>query len=542
MLRPKRQTSGTVTVTAPIGGWNAVNQLAAMSPNEAVIIDNWFCLPTELQSRKGYTLWADSIAGNIESFISYTGQDGDIGIFAVANDTGICSIWDVSIRAFSAAASSGGFETGVWDSSVWDAASWGVPRVLTGLNSAKWHSGQVATSGGTFTVAVNGDDPLLIYNGATWYEVTGVSTPYAITGIATSALADVLIHHRRAWFVQKNSMSCWYLAPNAIAGAATEYDFAPLFIQGGSIAKIDTWTLDAGFGMDDYFIVITTAGEIAVFSGTDPSSAATWSLNGIYYAGSPVGRNCTIKFGGDVLLLNKDGLVPLSQWLMSSRVNVKTSITNKIQQRITDATTAYAGNYGWQVVLNPPNNMLFINVPISDTEFQQYVMNTISGAWSRFTGVNATCWVFVGDELYFGQAGKVYRFWDGQNDNGAVIDTELLPAFSSFGSQSQIKRWTMARVSMGNDSAFAFSGQISLDFDQMTRPATPYNTQSVTTGVWDVSSWDACAWGGNIQPFSRWQMASGMGYYGTFRIRTSSNSADIRYYATDYVFESGGVL
>jgi len=186
--------------------------------------------------------------------------------------------------------------------------------------------------------------------------------------------------------------------------------------------------------------------------------------------------------------------------------------------------------------------MLFINVPISDTEFQQYVMNTISGAWSRFTGVNATCWVFVGDELYFGQAGKVYRFWDGQNDNGAVIDTELLPAFSSFGSQSQIKRWTMARVSMGNDSAFAFSGQISLDFDQMTRPATPYNTQSVTTGVWDVSSWDACAWGGNIQPFSRWQMASGMGYYGTFRIRTSSNSADIRYYATDYVFESGGVL
>ena len=44
MLRPKRQSSSTITVTAPIGGWNAVTQLAAMSPNEAVVIDNWFCL------------------------------------------------------------------------------------------------------------------------------------------------------------------------------------------------------------------------------------------------------------------------------------------------------------------------------------------------------------------------------------------------------------------------------------------------------------------------------------------------------------------
>ena len=425
MLRPKRQTSSTVTVTAPIGGWNAVNQLASMSPNEAVIIDNWFCLPTELQSRKGYTLWCEGVTGNIESFITYDGQDGQISMFAVADDAGSCSIWDVT-------------DYGATPT-----------EVITSLTNARWHFGQVSTSGGTFTLAVNGSDYLMLYDGTNWYTVTDVSTPYAITGVDTDKLIDVLVHHRRAWFVEKDSMRGWYLDTDSIAGAATAYDFAPLFINGGSIARIDTWTLDAGYGMDDYFIVITTAGEIAVFSGTNPASADTWQLNGVYYAGSPVGRNCTIKYGGDVLMLNKDGLVPLSQWLMSSRVNIKTSITNKIQQRITDATTAYADNYGWQVVLNPPNNMLFVNVPISTTEFQQYVMNTISGAWSRFTGVNATCWTFIDNLLYFGQCGKVYKFWDGQNDDGEVINTDLLPAFSAFGNQSQIKRWTMAKVSMG---------------------------------------------------------------------------------------------
>ena len=140
----------------------------------------------------------------------------------------------------------------------------------------------MATSGGTFTVAVNGSDKLKIYNGTTWYNVDGTSSPYAITGVSTQNFADVLTHHRRLWFVEKNSLKCWYLPTDSIAGAATQYDFGPLFQMGGSIAKIDTWTLDAGFGMDDYFVVITTAGEIAVFSGTDPSSSATWELNGIY--------------------------------------------------------------------------------------------------------------------------------------------------------------------------------------------------------------------------------------------------------------------
>lgn len=519
MLRPKRQTSGTVTVTAPIGGWNAVNQLATMSPNEAVIIDNWFCLPTELQSRKGYTLWSEGVAGDIESFITYDGQDGVSRVFAVADDAGDCSVWNVTAQTPTAPT-----------------------EVVTGLTNARWYFGQVSTSGGTFTLAVNGEDYMLLYNGTSWQQVTGVSTPYAITGVDTSLLVGVLVHHRRAWFVQKDSMKCWYLDTDAIAGAATSFDFAPLFINGGSIAKIETWTLDAGNGMDDYFVVITSVGEIAVYSGTNPASADTWSLNGVYYGGSPVGRNCTIKYGGDVLLLNKDGLVPLSQWLMSSRVNVKTSITNKIQKRITDATVAYAANYGWQVVLSPPNNMLFINVPVSSTQFDQYVMNTISGSWSRFTGVNATCWAFVNNVMYFGQGGKVFKFWDGPTDDGEVINTDLLPAFSAFGSQSQIKRWTMAKVSMGYDYAFAFSGQINLNFDLDSQPPQPYNLLATNAGIWDSGTWDNVQWGGNIQPFSRWQMASGMGYYGTFRIRTSSKTSDIRYYATDYVFEGGGVL
>lgn len=515
MLRPKRQSSNTVTVTAPIGGWNAVNQLAAMSPNDAVVIDNWFCLPTELQSRKGYVPWATITSGNIESFINYNSPSGTIKIFA-CTDAG--AIWNVS--------------SGVTPATV-----------ATGLANGRWMSASVANSGGSFTLAVNRADYPKLYDGTTWYNLTNSSTPYAITGVDPRLFKDVIVHHHRVWFIEKNSMKCWYMGIDAIAGAAVKYDFAPLFERGGSIAKIATWTLDAGQGMDDYFVVITTEGEIAVFSGTDPSSASTWSLNGVYYCGSPVGSLSTIKYGGDVLLLNKDGLVPMSQWLMSSRINVKTTITNKIQQRITDATTQYENNYGWQIVINPPNNMLFINVPISSTESHQYVMNTVSGAWSRFTGVNAKCWNFIDDKLLFANGSNVFEFWVGENDNGAIITTDLLPAFQSFGRQSQIKRFTMARVFMGHDGAFSFSCKLNTDFDLTSQPPQPYTSlSSGNAGVWDVSTWDNAIWAGEIMQFNRWQFAGGIGHYGAFRIKTASMNSTIRYYATDYVYESGGVL
>ena len=518
MLRPKRQSAQTVTVTAPIGGWNAVSSLASMSPNEAVIIDNWFCLPTEIMLRRGYTPWATGITGNVQSFITYNPSSGSNQFFAVANNAGACKIYDVTTAGAVGAA------------------------VVSGLTNAQFRTAQFANSGGHFTLAINENDPLQLYDGTTWYSVTGTSTPYAITGVDTADLNDVILHKRRVWFAEKDTLCGWYLGTDAISGAATKFDFGPLFSQGGSIAKLTTWTLDAGWGMDDYFVVMTTKGEVAVYKGVNPADPADWTLQGVYYIGSPVGFFPTCKYGGDALLLNKDGLIPLSQCLMSSRVSTRISITNKIQSKITQATTDYAAYYGWQVILFPPQNMLMVNVPTSSTTSDQYVMNTISGAWSRFTNLNATTWTFINENMYFGVGGNVYQFWDGHNDNGVPIVSDLLPAFSSFGSSVQTKRITMTRLSMGADNPFSYNNRISLDFDQVSQPNYPGAYAGSDAGDWDTALWDVDTWGGDITPFTRWQLGQGMGHYATMRLKTSSSQADVRFYSIDYLWEAGGVL
>ena len=95
MLVPKKRSAQTLTVTAPIGGWNAVNSLANMAANEAVIIDNWYCLPTELQLRRGYTAWATGMTGTVQSFIDYNAPNGSAKFFAVTDAN---KIYDVSAQ------------------------------------------------------------------------------------------------------------------------------------------------------------------------------------------------------------------------------------------------------------------------------------------------------------------------------------------------------------------------------------------------------------------------------------------------------------
>lgn len=517
MLKAKRQVAQSVTVTAPIGGWNARDPLATMKPTDAVVLDNWFCTPTELKSRKGYSEWATGIPGNVQSIIDYDKANGTEKMFAVSNNSGTCAVYDVTSPGAVGAA------------------------VVTGLTNAKWDHSQFATSGGSFLLSANGVDNVLLYDGTTWEKVTGVSA-HAITGIATTSLATVHPFKRRLWFTQVDSLKAWYLGIDSIAGAATSYDFGPIFELGGHIVKIDTWSLDAGTGMDDHMVVITSAGQVAIYQGTDPASSTTWALVGVYVVGSPVGTRCTCKYGGDVMLLNKDGMIPLSKALMSTRVNNHMMISDKIQNQLASDTTTYKDNFGWDVLLYPPQNMLLVNIPISTTESYQYVMNTISGGWSRWTNIPAYCWYFANEFLYFGTAGKVCKAWDTNADNGANIVTDLLPAFNSFGGQRK-KRWTLVNIMMGSDNAFAINSQMNLDFDMASYTQTPPGVVSTTGSKWDTAIWDTSTWfSSDIQQYSPWLMASGISYYGSYRIKTSSKVADVRYYSTTYVFEQGGLF
>ena len=55
LQRPKQNTAFTTSVPAPIGGWNARDSLANMSPTDAVEMVNFYPTPTDVTMRKGWT-------------------------------------------------------------------------------------------------------------------------------------------------------------------------------------------------------------------------------------------------------------------------------------------------------------------------------------------------------------------------------------------------------------------------------------------------------------------------------------------------------
>lgn len=494
------------SLSAPTGGWNARDALGDMPPEDAVTLENWFPSTTSVNLRNGYSVWASGFGGQVETVMGYNGASTQ-KLFGI---TAGGSIFD---------ATAGG-TVGAAD--------------VTGLTNGRWQYVNIATPGGNFLWLCNGSDAPLTFDGTTW------ANP-AITGVTAANLIHVNLHKNRLWAIEKNTLKAWYLPVQSIAGAMNALDLSSFCVRGGSLMAMATWTVDAGYGVDDLAVFITTQGEILVYRGTDPSSATTWSLVGVWWIGSPVGRRCFVKYSGDVLILCQDGVLPLSGALQSSRVQPQVALSYKILYALSQAITSYGSIFGWQILPFPGQNMIFVNVPVqAGANQQQYVMNTITKNWCNFSAWNANCWELYQDEPYFGSNGYIGKAWDGMTDAGSAINGNALQAFNYFSNPQQLKRWTMMRPVFQVSGTPSLYANVNVDFDTSDTTAQ-LAFSPVASAFWDSAIWDQSNWVGTTV-LKNWQGANGIGYCAAPRLKVSAAGFDIKWVSTDMVFETGGIL
>jgi hypothetical protein len=498
------QTARTASFPAPIGGLNARDPLAAMKPTDAVIMENWWPTPSSVEIRKGWVPWSTGYVNPVQTLMRYAPTGGSYKLFAAAGG----SIFDATTQGPVGAA------------------------VITGLSSAQWQYTNIITPGGSFLWLVNGIDQAQMYNGAAW------SVP-AVTGVSTANIIGVNVFGNRLFMVEKNTLKVWYLAVQSIAGAATVFDLSTIFGRGGYLMAMGTWSVDAGNGMNDMAVFVSSEGEVAIYQGIDPT---TWTKQGVYVVGRPIGRKCLTKVAGDCLLVCEDGVYPLSRALQSSTIDRSIAITDKIQETITAATTAYQNNYGWQATLFPDASQLWLNVPSDNLNNFQFVQNTISGSWTKFTNMNARCWEVTGQSIFFGSTNQVCKAWTGQFDDGAQIQADALSAYQNFRAPASAKYFTMVRPSItadGNPSIL-----YGLDLDFLNTPASGALSFIPPTAVmvWGTMVWGTMVWGGSLQQIGSWETVGGVGYYAALRLTVQANGSQVVWNATDYVYQVGGVL
>ena len=590
MSVPKRYTAKTTSLASPIGGWNARDSLAEMQPLDAVTLVNFFPTPTDVTLRKGYTKSSTGITGNVETLMNYANADGTSTLFAIAGGIIYNASTSTATSVFTGLTNSqfqhcmistagGQFlvaVNGVDPAIVYDGTRWykiadtttaqtistitrgGSGNLTATLTTALAH-GLVTGNRVTITGATESN-----YNGTYYITVTsptvftytmatapaanatvvGTYTVLGITGVNSNTFVNVNMCQDRLFFVEKNTLNFYYLNVESIGGAATKFPLGSIARSGGYLQAMGTWTLDAGYGVDDLSAFVTSMGEVIVYKGTNPSDPNAWSLVGVWQMGQTFARRCFFKFGGDLLLLTQDGLVPMSAALQSSRLDPRVNITDKIFFAVSQAATLYATSFGWQINYFASENMLILNIPTANGK-EQYVMHTITKSWARFTGVNAFCWEASGDnKMYFGSSGFVGNFYGASSDGGNNIVATAQQAYSYFDTRGQQKRFTLVRPILQTDNGLptVLCG-ISTDFE--TVPLTTqiaFNPSITNTGIWDTSLWDEANWGGEVTTTKFWQGVSGLGFAGSININVASQGIEFRWTSTDYVMETGGVL
>jgi len=514
--KAQRASAQVESLPAPVNGWNARDSYANMDPMDAVALTNLFPNVSSVDLRGGYTNWSTGLTGQVQTLMAYEAGTTE-KLFAIT---------------------SAGY---IYDSTTNGAV--GAPLV-TGLSGGYWEHTNITTAGGSYMVAVNGLDSLRLYDGATWAAITGVSTP-AITGVTTSTLVNVLLFKHRLWFIQKGTLKAWYLPTDSISGAAVAFDLSAVATMGGYLVDMEAWTIDGGYGVDDNLAFFTSEGEMIVYRGTDPASSATWAQMGVWSLGAPIGARCMLKYSGDLLVLTQDGLVPMSTALQSSRVDPRTALSDKIQGAISAAFTAYAptdspDSRGWQIFLHPKQNALWINVPVSVGNQQQYVMNTITKAWCNFTGWAANCWETIDDQPYFGGDGVVCKAWNTStySDNATNINGSAVQAFNYFGSRGVKKYFTRARLSLFTNGQPAVAVGMNVDFQTAANNAALSFTPN-SYALWGTALWGTGIWGSGAVINNTWLGITGIGYCGAVTMTSATTGMQISWASTDIVYQTG---
>lgn len=498
---------GVVVPAGPAtGGLNTVAALANMPKNDAPMMENWIPYPDRVETRKGATSHATGFASIVYGLHVYSAPSGTESLWAT-NSSGI----------FNATAAGA------------------IGAAAIALTNGKTFSAAITTGAGSYLFIGNGVDTIKQYDGAVWAAVA------AFGGLVTSDINCAEVYKQRLYFGKKATLSIFYLGPNAVAGAATEYPLGALFRRGGAIAAIATWTIDSGTGPDDNLVVATSNGEIAVFSGTDPSAAATWALRGVYYIAKPVNSyNSLYKYGGDILFLSEAGLFPLSKYLLTASIDRQKNLSQKVGQLFADLAVLYAANSGWQILSVPDLPLLMVNVAGVAGGFQ-LAMHSETQAWTTFTGWPAFSMARIGSQVFIGEATRVSKVFVGAADWGANIVAQSLQAYNPL-KTARNKQIKMARATYISTGTFEYTLGLDSDFEN-TPTANLIASGAGTAALWGSGTWGTSLWSSSAVVTRSWKtVVDAPGVYKAFYQKVVSNTVTVSHQSTDFLVIPQGVF
>ena len=524
----KRRVSEIKSMPAPVKGLNDTDSLATMGPEFALAMLNWFPDNTSLVIRQGYAVWQTGLSGSPKTLMPFLPYSGATKLLA-ATDVGI-----------------------------YDVTNQGTPgNILKTLHDGRLSYVQFGTVSQSYLVFANQSiqDPACLYDGTTFTDFTQTATPTnpgQISGVDPLQLCYVHSHKRRLWFIQKDTMTAWYLPIDQLGGTAKPFYLGGIFPRGGKLNAIYTWSLDAGDGLDDVLIFQTDRGEIAGYQGNDPDVTANWQLSSVHFISPSLTDRGFADFGQDLIALTTFGAIPLSQ-VVGGAMSVspaEASLSKNISKTLNTIVNNRGAAINWEIINCPSIQSLVIIIPASGNDVAvQYVMNSVTHAWTQYDMPIYTATMYNMALFFTDGKSTVYRFGDTFLDNvpldgsgGKPVIASFMQAYSYFEQRGVNKHYNLIRPTWVSNYIPSYVLDISVDFApkniwSLPEPPPDYRPAS----LWGEAIWGVDLWTPGANAHFKWDGIEGLGYCAALIIRARGNRP-IEYVGADWAYEKGASL
>lgn len=545
-VHPRRNTPRRASATqvheayafgAPLKGVDVTQPLPGGDPQTAIRLQNLIPRVLGLQLRSGYRRWVSHLDGEVRSLLQYHPALGSTAQLFAATSNG--SIYDVTAAQLSTVTPT---------------------PVVTGLSgqpAGEFTSINFTTSAGVhYLLAVCPGGGYFAYDGTNFGEIIQGAGPLEIDGVDPRTFSYITVYKNRIWFIQHETTKAWYLPVGQIAGTATEFDFGAMFPNGGELVMLINWTFDGGSsgagpgsgGLSNKLVAIADQGDVLVYGGDDPDTAATFGVEGRWFVGRvPVGNRFASLYQADVGILSERGLNFMSELMRGEGFFSNNALAGNINSELAVQVSDTLDSRYWEIRFLPHEQLLVINLPDYNRENLQWAYEVNNKAFCVLKGIPMlTVDTFDGRTFCGDSSGNVWWCFEGESDGevdltpGNDLQGNVVTSFSALGEGIRVKRFLMVRASFISATEPAVQLQINRDWNLSLPPGAPAFL-SAGGNLWDQGKWDKAVWSGQGSTYEGWAGASGTGRYGSLamQVRGSANTLFIGWQA---VVESGGIL
>ena len=593
-----RQRLQYTTLLAPLGGMKTSQTLVSTETTSARNIENWFCELDHLRVRAGSGLYAtlDATPDPVESLFTY--RSGSTEKFFGASDGNVFDITTVADAEVVPSAAITGQTADYYTAVMMGTAGGDYMYILNGADRAQLYDGTSwtavddadtelpydtetgnftadlvvtgGTSGATATIVEvidNGTDGTLRVKGVTGTfqdneTITDTSTGSAqtnipsgvtlvtsIAGVETTTFSYGWKFAERLFFVENGTQVSWYLPADSIGGTAADFSLAGIFQDGAALLFGATFSFDSGSGMDDRCVFVSAEGDVAVYEGTNPASAADWSRVGLYKIAKPLGKNAHFKAGGDLVIATVEGLVPMSQVIVKDPAALSLSAVSFNIEDLWRTQADTRASIPWEILKWDKKNMLVVSQPVSASQHDKMalVSNLESGAWSVYTGWDVRCVGIFNDVAYFGNnAGQVVQMETGGDDVGEAYTARLTWQFNTLGRPGLHTTARMARTVYRAGAPFIDRIGASTNYN-IIYETPPDGVADYTEDTWDSGLWDTAVWDAGLEyaVTSHWRTIGESAYAVAPQVQITISQTPmprIELVAMDVSYEQGGLV